>query len=206
MHVLPGDLKCGVALVLLGVACAQPRTPGPSERQSAVPAPPSPVTIAEKNSPAPGPCADRPRCTIRATETLDASSGVALLRAEIAPPANPTTDEEQCRRREYWLQRPSGNLLLAADCEAQWGADSTGPAEVTLEGTKLSVSYVEYQSGDRCETLHAVIDLQTARIERQDRKTGSVASNRCKAERALNEVPPAGDGSSARPLLVLHAS
>lgn len=205
MHVLPSDLKRGLALVLLGSACAQPRSPGLSERQS-VPAPPSSVTIAEKNSPAPSPCADRPRCTIRTAQTLDASSGAALLRAEIAPPPNPTTDEDQCRRREYWLQRPSGNLLLAADCEAQWGADSTGPAEVTLEGTKLSVSYVEYQSDDRCETLHAVIDLQTANIERQERKTGSVTSNRCKSERALKEMPPPGDGSSTRPLLVLHAN
>jgi hypothetical protein len=68
------------------------------------------------------------------------------------------------------------------------------------------VSYVEYQSDDRCEMLHAVIDLQTASIERQERKTGSVTSNRCKAERALKEMPPPGDGSSKRPLLVLHAN
>jgi hypothetical protein len=96
-------------------------------------------------------------------------------------------------------------LLLAADCEAQWGADSTGPAELTLQGTKLSVSYVEFQSDDRCETLYAVIDLETASIEHQERKTGSVATNRCKVERLLNEMPPPGDGSRARPLLVLHA-
>jgi len=204
VHILSSSVKRRLATVLLGAGCAQQGAPGPREQPPVSP-PASMATRAAQSAPPRGPCAGRPRCTVAETRALDGLSRAALLRAEIDPPANATTDEEQCRRREYWLQRSSGNLLLASDCETQWGADSTGPAQVTLQGTKLSVQYVEFQADDRCETLNAVIDLQTVRIEHQERKAGAVASDRCNAQHVLSELPPLGDGSSERPLLVLHA-
>jgi hypothetical protein len=127
-----------------------------------------------------------------------------LLEAEIAPTPDAESDDERCRRREYWLERASGNVLLAADCTAQWGAGSQGPAQVTLTGARLEVRYIEFQAGDRCETLSAVINLISAHIERQERQAGWVARGRCNSKEPVPDVPPLGDGSLGHPLLVLH--
>jgi len=150
------------------------------------------------------PCAERPGCTVGARWNVEGVRDGALVRADLSSASNAQSDAESCRRREYWLLRPGGDVLLAADCEAQWGADSQGPAEVRLTGPRLQVRYVEFQADDRCETLEAVIDLVSLRIGRQERSTGVVQSDRCQVTGRLDVHPEPGDGSLKRPLLSLH--
>ena len=120
-------------------------------------------------------------------------------RDDVAP------DEERCVRREYWLARTMGNVLLSVDCEAQWGADSQGPALLELIAERLHIRYVEFQAGDDCEIVEATINLSSVTVERHARQDGTVARDRCQA-RAAATLPylPGGDGTASRPLLVLH--
>jgi hypothetical protein len=150
---------------------------------------------------APNLCRYRPRCTL--TPIGSVGTGSQLLRAELLPAPAPSSDEERCQRREVWLARAAGSVLLLADCAEQWGADSQGPAQLVLQASRLFVQYEEFQSNDACERLEASIDLGTLALEQQ-RWRGVVASERCRAEQALSEVPLAGDGSAEQPLLVLH--
>lgn len=60
------------------------------------------------------------------------------------------------------------------------------------------------QEDDRCELVDATINLVTIIVERQDRRVGAVAQDRCVPERPLDGIPPPGDGSIDNPLLVLH--
>jgi hypothetical protein len=117
-----------------------------------------------------------------------------------------TTDAEHCDRREYWLVRETRSTLLTADCAAQYGADTQGPAEVNATDIHLSVRYVEFQESDRCELLEATINLSNLQIERQERRVGSVSQDTCSPDGPQPLVTPPGDGSVDRPLLLLHRS
>ena len=179
------------------------QSPAPRAAQSVSATAPAPAGLAHRSRPF-ALCAERLRCTVGAPQPIEGLENALLRGTEIAPPPDAGSDEEHCRRREYWLERPTGNVLLVADCEAQWGADSQGPAQVTLAGARLEVRYVEFQAGDRCETLNAVINLVSAQIERQERTTGLVSRDQCNSKQSMPDFPPPGDGSVAHPLLVLH--
>jgi hypothetical protein len=125
--------------------------------------------------------------------------------ARIAEPANVESGEEHCARREYWLSRAAGNLLLSADCEAQWGADNQGPAQPSLVEGRLNFRYVEFQSNDNCELVDATINLSSVAVERHDPQDGVVVHDQCEPRSASTLPNPAGgDGTASQPLLMLH--
>jgi len=196
MHVHPHRVV--VALALL-VGCKSPPPPAP-----AAPLPPTPAAITAAPRPAPPDhCAGRARCSI-SRHAVEGAPGVSLVTVRIAHAPEAKTDEEHCDRREYWLSRSSGDILVAADCEAQWGADNPGPAMVKVDGKKLRVSYTELQSSDGCEVYAAVVDVAGPRlVEAQSRVAGTVVKDACKPGKPA-AVDPVGDGSASHPLLTLH--
>jgi len=183
--------------------CSAVSAPGP------LPTAPSRADTPAATSPAPALegvlCAGRARCALAARQVIDSLPRAELLTLRLADPAGTPSDEERCNRREYWHARPGRNVLLTADCETQWGADSQGPAELQLVTTRLTIRYVEFQANDHCELVHAAIDLASVTIERHARQTGTVVADRCQPLADSNvPAPPTGDGTSARPLVVLH--
>ena len=174
--------------------------------------PPSPPPSAESReseqaslSPAPAdPCAARARCALGDRQALESLPGAELVQVVLARAPDGTTDAEHCDRREYWLVRETRSTLLTADCVAQYGADTQGPAEIKATGIHLSVRYVEFQESDRCELLDATINLSNLQIERQERRVGSVSQDTCTPGGPQPLVTPPGDGSVDRPLLLLH--
>jgi hypothetical protein len=149
-------------------------------------------------------CHGRPRCSI--TERLPAhgpeANRIAVVR--LAAPPNAASDEDRCNRREYWLTRPAADLLLAADCEEQWGADNAGPAEMTVSGAVAKFHYVEFLADDGCEIVDAALQLPQGRIEMHIRQWGKVVGNLCLPTRKSAPVPGAGPGTIDHPILVLH--
>lgn len=128
-----------------------------------------------------------------------------LLEVRIAHAPDASADEDRCDLREYWAVRPSGNVLLATDCEVQWGADNAGPATVTVRGTEVDVLYVEMQSSDRCERYAATISLEPGKPTATESRTiGTVEHNVCRVAREAAPIVPLGDGSPGHPLLTLH--
>lgn len=97
-------------------------------------------------------------------------------------------------------------MLVATDCEVQWGADNPGPATVTLKGTQLDVQYEEFQSSDRCETYVAKVSLTGPKltVTAHSRTVGTVEKGECHLENQSATVDPLGDGSRDHPLLTLH--
>jgi hypothetical protein len=150
-----------------------------------------------------GPCDNRPNCVVDSSESIEGLPHARLVKAVIAAPGT-DRDEGKCERREYWLTNGAQRTLLATDCAAQYGADSQGPAEVKLAGRSLTVRYVEFQEDDRCELVDATINLAAVAVERQERREGTVAQDRCVPGNPHDAMPPAGDGSIGKPLLVLH--
>jgi hypothetical protein len=148
-------------------------------------------------------CTNRSNCAVERVQSVDGVPEARFVRVVITPQSI-GDDDDDCERREYWLVNGPRNTLLATDCVNQLGADSQGPAEVTLTGSHLSVRYVEFQEEDRCELVDATIDLVAVMIERQERREGSVARDTCVPEGPHSITPPTGDGSPAKPLLVLH--
>jgi hypothetical protein len=148
-------------------------------------------------------CQARPRCDIYRRQSVGAAP-LELLSLRIAHAPDATSDEARCDQREYWLVRPEKSVLLARDCERQWGADNPGPADTHVDGTRLSVKYVEFQSSDNCEIYEATLQLSPLAIEKQARWQGTVQGERCQPQKRDDQFPPAGDGSIAHPLLVLH--
>jgi hypothetical protein len=152
-------------------------------------------------------CAGRPRCQLLNRQAIASLPGSALVTVRIAEPANAESDEDHCARREYWLVRAAGNLLLSADCEAQWGADNPGPAQVSLVEGRLNLRYVEFQANDNCEIVEGSIDLSSATVERHDRQDGVVVHDQCEPRGPSTlPKPENGDGTASRPLLMLHRS
>lgn len=132
-------------------------------------------------------------------------AGTSLVQVEIAHAPEAGGDEGRCNRREYWLSRPSGDILVAVDCEAQWGADNPGPAAVKLQGTQIEVRYVEFQSSDRCESYAAKVSISGEKpVVEQTRFVGVVSKDACHVANDSAPVDPPGAGSADQPLLTLH--
>jgi hypothetical protein len=115
----------------------------------------------------------------------------------LVAPADAAADEDRCDRREYWMSRPAGNLLLAVDCEEQWGAENTGPATITASGTLATFHYVEFLAND-------ALRLPQGRLEAHTRHWGTVVSDSCRPFRKAAPVPAPGSGTLDHPILVLH--
>jgi hypothetical protein len=197
MHIRSAHLNFHLATTALALVlcCAEPKPPtaiepnGESGQSSAIAAT--------------DPCQKRPRCIVDDAQPINGLLGAKLLRVSLKHP-DVGPDEYRCDGREYWLVRDAGNILIAADCTSQFGADTQGPAEIRLAGTQLAVRYVEFQEDDRCEVVEATVDLSSVQVERQERRGGSVAQDACKPEGVAMLASPIGDGSVGKPLLVLH--
>ena len=122
----------------------------------------------------------------------------------LAAPVDAATDEDRCERREYWLARPAGDLLLAVDCEAQWGAENAGPASLSLAGNLATFRYVEFLADNTCEIVEATLRLPEGRISTHTRHFGTVVGNQCRASRKVAPIPAPGCGTPDNPVLVLH--
>jgi hypothetical protein len=150
-------------------------------------------------------CKERPRCALtRHRPVMESPDRLVIVDLRIAHEPSATTDEDRCDRREYWLLGPGREILLANDCESQWGADNPGPATTSLDGTRFRVSYVEFQSSDGCETVDATVRLSPLAIEKEVRRQGTVRRNQCSAQKPVRTPLTPGDGSIGRPLLALH--
>ena len=190
--------RLGIALVLLA-GCRRHSAPAATMPPSTS-AEPSAATPAAA---APDLCHDRPGCSV-ARQPVAGAPGVALVVVRLAYAPDASTDADRCDRREYWLSRPTGDILVAVDCERQWGADNAGPATITVRGKRLEISYVEMQSGDRCESYSATIEAVGPRlVESQSRVVGSIVKDVCHPGQAAAPVDPVGDGLRS-PLLTLH--
>jgi hypothetical protein len=189
------------ALVLWCAACHGP------PRHEPPPAPALSSQRASSSAPEPEPdlCAGRRRCRVERQRSSAGPSKLQIvdLRIEHAADAAEGDDEAHCDRREYWLLGPPRALLLAADCEAQWGPDCAAPADTRLDGDELVVSYAENAASDVCETLQATLSLTSRRVTRQVRRRGSYEKRQCRRQVAVDPLP-LGDGSAERPLLTLH--
>lgn len=150
-------------------------------------------------------CHVRARCAVTTRQVVTGLTETSLVEVRIAHAPDASADEDRCDRREYWVSRPTGDVLVAVDCETQWGADNAGPAEVKLRGAQLDVRYVEFQSSDRCESYAATVALAGPKLTAvQSRTVGNVKKNACNLGKGLAPVDPLGDGSAAHPLLTLH--
>lgn len=151
-------------------------------------------------------CAGRPACTVLRSSRVAAAGGpLEVAELGFRHPADAGDDVVHCDRREYWLVGPSSRRLIATDCAEQWGADNPGPAETTLTGAKMTFRYFEGGSNDTCDTYTAVVDLNAFRIKSEERMTGdSTPSNQCVNRRPSSKNVSPGDGTSERPLVVLH--
>jgi len=188
-------------VVLCCAACHRPPRHEPPSARSA----PSPHASSLAPEPAQNLCAGRPRCRLERQRSSPSPSKLQVVdvRIEHAADAAEGDDEAHCDRREYWLIGPPGPLLLAADCEAQWGPDCAAPADTRLDGEQLVVSYEERAASDVCETLKATLSLTARSVTRQDRRRGTYEKRQCRRQAAIQPLP-LGDGSAERPLLTLH--
>lgn len=200
--------QAGVALwaavTLVGLGCNRAREPSAGQ-----PAPTTPSALDAARPEISRPdirdalCHGRSGCVVIRSRPVGVSNSYTVVDLRLAHTADAAADEDRCDRREYWLVRPEGPVLLAADCEAQWGADDPGPATTSIEGDHLDINYVEFQSSDGCEMVDARIRLLPLRVERQERRQGTTRRDACRASKPVPS-PPGGDGSADHPLLVLH--
>ena len=149
-------------------------------------------------------CHDRPRCSVADRRPAGSPDAGDVVVVRIVAPVDAATDEDRCDRREYWLARPAGDLLLAADCEAQWGAENAGPASLSVAGNLATFRYVEFLADDACEIVEATLRLPQGRISTHTRHFGTVAGNQCRASRKVAPIPAPGSGTPDNPVLVLH--
>jgi hypothetical protein len=149
-------------------------------------------------------CRGRPRCSVVNRLPIGSEGACTLLTLRLAAPADAAADQDRCNRREYWLSRPAGDVLLAVDCEAQWGADNAGPALLSVTGNLATFRYVEFLANDACELVEATVRLPEARIEAQTRHFGTVVRDQCRGLRKPAPVVPPGTGKADSPLVVLH--
>jgi hypothetical protein len=157
-----------------------------------------------KIAPADPLCHSRPRCSV--TDRLPAGNTDAgqVLVVRLAAAAGAADDEARCDRREYWLSRAGGDLLLAMDCEEQWGAESAGPASISVSGTLATFHCVEFLADDACEIVDAALRLPQGRIESHTRHLGKVVVNACRPSRKNAPIPAPGSGKLDDPILVLQ--
>jgi hypothetical protein len=198
-----------LAVVLSWPACKKADAPVPSISSISTGPRRETVDAATKDALKIGPtvtyCHGRPRCSV--ADRLPAGNPEAghVVVVRLAAPADAADDEARCDRREYWLSRPEGDLLLAADCESQWGAENAGPATVTVSGTLATFHYVEFLADDACEIVDAALRLPQGRIEAHARRhLGKVVGNACRPSRRGAPIPAPGSGILDHPILVLH--
>lgn len=201
VHVHPSRLI--VALLGLLGACRtearQPERAVPPVKAGVHSAPPKVAVSDERTL-----CAGRPRCAVSKRQAVSGPADAELVVVRLGHSADAGADEDRCDRREYWLSLPPAHQLVARDCEVQWGADTAGPAEVTVKDARLDIRYLEFQSDDRCEMHRATIDVNGPKVVEQSRTVGSVVKSTCVPGRGSVALPPMGDGSPSRPLLTLH--
>lgn len=149
-------------------------------------------------------CHGRPRCFVADRRPAGSPDAGHVVVVRLAAPADAAEDEDRCDRREYWLSRPAGDLLLAVDCEAQWGAENAGPASITVSGTLATFHYVEFLANDACEIVDAVLRLPQGRIDAHTRQLGTVVGNACRPSRKGAPIPAPGSGMLDHPILLLH--
>jgi len=150
-------------------------------------------------------CQDRPRCTVEQywIPRADPPATLAILRVAHAPTA--TTEEYRCDRREFWLRQSGVDSFVATDCEVQWGADTTGSSRFGVQEHQIGIRYVEFQSGDLCETVDATVRLVARKIRiKQRRVFGKAVRDTCEPGAGKAVATPAGDGSRDHPFIVLH--
>jgi hypothetical protein len=169
-----------------------PVAAGEAARAQAVAAPAAPL------------CRQRPRCSVTDRRPVGTSGAGGIVTVRLAASVDAATDEDRCDRREYWLTRPTGDVLLAVDCERQWGADNPGPASLTITADLAMFRYVEFLADDACETVEAGVRIPEGRVESHRRHWGKVVGNQCRPARKAAPVPAAGTGDPDSPLLVLH--
>ena len=204
-------LAAGVMILAVAAAlpaCTKPSAPAPSVSSTSTSLRQATVSEAPKGQSRIAPtdplCYGRPRCSIadrRPAGSLDAAHVVVV---RLAAPADASADEDRCDRREYWLSRAAGDLLLAVDCEAQWGAENAGSATVTVSGTLARFHYVEFLANDACEIVDAALRLPQGGIEAHTRHWGTVVGNACRPSRKGAPIPAPGSGMLDNPILVLH--
>jgi hypothetical protein len=192
----------GAAIAFSWLACRKPSAPSPVPITSPL------IVEAPKAQTAPtlaDPlCYDRPLCFVADRRPVADFESVSVVTVRLAAPKDAATDEDRCERREYWLARPQGNLLLAVDCETQWGADNAGPASLSMSGNLVTFRYVEFLSDDACETVEAIVRLPEGRVEAHTRHLGRVVGKQCRASRKVLPPPAPGSGARDTPVVVLH--
>jgi hypothetical protein len=190
-------------LVASGLACRK-ASPPPSSPTLTSPRSVEAATVQAKLPPAEPLCRGRTRCSVAERRPATVPDAGTIVIVRIDAPVDAATDEDRCRRREYWLSRPAGELLLALDCEEQWGADNAGPASLRVTDNLATFHYVEFLADDACETVDASIRLPQGRIESHARHVGKVVNEKCRASRKLATPSAPGTGAADDPVLVLH--
>lgn len=202
MHIrTAGVIALSVAASWL--ACRKASAPPRPTLSSSAPAPKA-STADAKTARVDPLCRGRPRCSVSERRPAGNSDAGEVVIVRLAAAVDAATDEERCERREYWLERPAGDLLLAVDCAAQWGAENAGPASLSLAGNTATFRYVEFLADDACEIVEATLRLPQGRIGTHTRHFGTVVGNQCRPSRKVAPVPAPGCGTPDSPVLVLH--
>ena len=152
-------------------------------------------------------CHDRPRCEVKRRRAVRAPGNTPLEVVDLRIGHAPDTagqDPDRCDRREYWLIGTGQPKLITLDCEEQWGADSQGPVDTTIDGVRMRIGYLEHQSSDGCEKDEIVVDLSNFAVEKHERWQGDAVQDRCTLTKPLPPREPPGDGSPAQPLVKLN--
>ena len=116
--------------------------------------------------------------------------------------------DDFCDKREFWqIDAHGGRKLLATDCEEQWGPDSQGPVTFLFESAHhLRLSYLEWQTDDRCEKIIASLDWRTAKIVSARRWVGQAKDThtRCVNLKVSKEPVQIGPGVPGNPVISFH--
>jgi hypothetical protein len=197
--------SAGVATLAALLCLPACRKPGPAGSSAVQRPAPLDAAIASPGATATSPlCHGRPRCQVADRRPAGNPEAGQVVVVRLAAPPDAGSDEDHCDRREYWLTRPAGDLLLAVDCETQWGAENAGPASLRLAEDRATFHYVEFLANDACELVDATLRLPQGRIETHTRRWGEVVGNRCRPTQRPAPLPPPGTGTLDHPVLVLH--
>lgn len=116
--------------------------------------------------------------------------------------------DDFCDRREYWQIDAGGSRrLLTADCEEQWGPDSQGPVAFVFDSAdRLRLSYLEWQTDDRCEKVIASLDWDTGKIVAVRRWIGRATDShsRCVNLKVSKSLIQSGAGKLGSPVISFH--
>jgi hypothetical protein len=132
--------------------------------------------------------------------------GAFIVQARFPPAERFIRPEDAyCDRREYWHVVGSTHTLLASDCAEQWGPDSQGPVDLSVEGLGIKLTYVEWEYDNQCEKTVALLDFGTAKLISSKRWAGVASRDRkdCRRQRPLKSLPH-GDGRTT-PLVIFNS-